>query len=132
MGVEEENLLHSAVARIEGDAFFMASVLAAYRLEFQIGDTEIARMLHCSPQDLVNVALCRKPRLEGHREFLSDIRAIAEYAHCDWLELAKLTRAVQSISTLRGLSDGSQQTLLKAARTKRTPGPKPGRPRRRT
>ena len=131
MSVEEEDFLHSAVARIEGDVFFMASVLAAYRREFQIDDPEIARMLHCRPQDLVNVALCRKPRLEDHREFLSDIRVIAEYAHCDWSELAKLTRAVQSLSTLRALADGSQRTLLKAARPKRTPGPKPGRPRRR-
>jgi hypothetical protein len=128
----EEHLLRSAIARIEGDGYFMASVLAAYRHEFQTGDSEIARLLNCGPEDLVNLALCRTPRMEDDKEFASDIQAIAQYADCDWLELAKLTRTVQSISTLRRLGEGSQKRLLKAARPKRATGLKSRRPRRKT
>jgi hypothetical protein len=115
----ESDILGKAMTRLERDDFFMASVLAAYRLEFGVSEADIARQLHCTAQDLILVGLCRRPRADDLQSFVSDLNAIAKYARCDSVELAKIARAVDAVATLRRLGGGSQQTLLKAARPKR-------------
>lgn len=127
---ENGELLGAAVARLEDDAFFMASVLAAYRKEFGVSEVDIARQLRCTAEDLIVLGLCRKPRVDNHHDFASDLKAIAKYAHCDLGELAKVARAVDALATLRRLGAGSQQTLLKAARPKPPTNRKRKSPRR--
>ncbi len=119
MTSENGDLLSAAVARLEDDDFFMASVLAVYRKLFGVTDGGIAHQLGCGAEDLIVLGLCRKPRVDNHLDFASDIKAIAKYAHCDFAELAKIARAVDAVSTLNRLGSGTQQTLLKAARPKR-------------
>lgn len=110
--------LRAAVARLEGDPFFMASILAGYRSEMRLSDQQLAKNLVCSVEALMSLALCRAPRLEDAHLFLSDIQAIAKYAGCDWKELVRVVRTVQSLTTLRRFAGMPENQLLKAARDK--------------
>lgn len=130
MNSENGDLLGAVVARLEDDAFFMASILAAYRKEFGVSEADMARQLRCAAEDLVVLGLCRKPRVNNQQDFASDLKAIAKHTHCDLGELAKIARAVDALTTLRRHGSGSQQTLLKAARPKRPTSPNRKSPRR--
>lgn len=123
--------LRAAIARLEGDPFFVASILANYRAEFHLSDQQIAKALNCSSQALTNLALCRTPRSGDEGLFLSDIQTIAKYVGCDWKELAKIVRTVQSLATLKRLSEAAEHQLLKAARDKRRDKNDPDKPKSR-
>lgn len=112
------NELRAAAARLEGDPFFMASVLANYRTEFRLDDKQLAKALNCKVEALTSLAFCRTPRLDDEKLFLSDLQEIARYVDCDWNELARVVRSVQSLATLKRFSGMSEVQLLKAARDK--------------
>lgn len=118
--------LKAAAARLESDPFFMASILAEYRSQMRLNDQQLARNLRCASEGLINLALCRTPRLDDSRAYLADIQAIAEYVGCDWRELAKIVRTAQSLTTLKRFNGLPEQQLLKAARDK-PHSPKPGK-----
>jgi hypothetical protein len=123
--------LRAAVARLEGDPFFMASVLAAYRTALRLHDRHIAKALDCNVEALTSLAFCRTPRLDDEKLFLSDIQAIAKYVRCDWGELASMIRTAQSVSTLKRFSGGPEDQLLKAARDKHGDHDDPDKPKSR-
>src|SRR6266581_194839 len=108
--------LRAAAARLEGDPFFMASVLAEYRSQMRLNDQQLAKALSCTAQALTTLALCRTPRLDDAESFLADVQTIAKYAECDWRELAKVVRTVQSLGTLKRFTGMPESQLLKAAR----------------
>lgn len=123
--------LRAAAARLEGDSSFMASALAGYRAELQLNDQQLAKMLDCSVDALTSLALCRTPRLDDEKLFLSDVHAIAKYVGCDWQELAKVVRTTQSLRTLKQFIGTSEDQLLKAARDKHSDRNDPDKPKSR-
>ncbi len=131
MRLESDSVeLRAAATRLEGDPFFMASVLADYRTALRVNDQYIAKALGCNVEALTSLAFCRTPRLDDEKLFLSDVQAIAKYVGCDWGELARLIRTAQSISALKRLTGGAEDQLLKAARDKHDDPDKP-KPRKR-
>lgn len=110
--------LCAAAARLEGDPFFMASALADYRTELRLNDQQLAKALDCNVEALTSLAFCRTPRFDDEKLFLSDIQAIAKYVGCDWKELARVVRTVQSLATLKRFAGAPEDQLLKAARDK--------------
>ena len=110
--------LRAAATRLEGDSFFMASALADYRNEFRMNDQQLAKMLDCDVAALTPLAFCRTPRLDDEKVFLSEVQAIAKYVGCDWKELARVVRTMQSLATLKRFSGVPEDQLLKAARDK--------------
>lgn len=123
--------LRAAAARLEGDGFFMASALASYRAEFGLNDQQLAETLDCNVEALTTLAFCRAPRLDNEKLFLSDVRAIADYADSDWEELARIVRKVQSLGTLRRFEGTAEDRLLKAARDKHSGPEGPYKPKSR-
>ena len=123
--------LRAAVARLERDSFFLASTLASYRAQFRSNDQQLAKMLSCNAEGLMSLALCRTPRLEDEKMFLMDIQKIAKYANCDWAELAKIVRTVQSLTTLKRFAGATEDQLLNAARDKLPTSDDPDKPRSR-
>lgn len=110
--------LQALVARLEGDPFFMASVLAEYRSQMRLNIQQLAGNLRCTGEALTNLALCRTPRLDDPKSYLADIQEIAKYAGCDWRELAKVVRTAQSLATLKRFGGMPEHQLLRAARDK--------------
>lgn len=110
--------LRAAAARLEGDPFFMASALADYRSEMRLTDRQLANALDCRVEALTTLALCRIPRFDDEKLFLSDVQTISKYVGCDWKELAKIVRTVQSLATLKRFTGMPEDQLLKAARDK--------------
>ena len=110
--------LRAATARLERDPSFMASALADYRAELRLNDQQLAKALDCNVEALTSLALCRTPRLDDEKLFLSDVQAIAKYAGCDWKELVRVVRTVRSLATLKRFTGAPEAQLLKAARDK--------------
>lgn len=117
--------LRAAATRLERDSFFMASIFADYRTALRLNDQQIAKALDCNIADLTSLALCRTPRLNDEKLFLSDVQAIANYIGCDWGELAKIIRIARSVSTLTRYKGRPESQLLKAARDKHEDPDKP-------
>lgn len=110
--------LRAATARLERDPSFMASALADYRAELRLNDQQLAKALDCNVEALTSLAFCRTPRLDDEKLFLADVQAIAKYVGCDWKELARVVRTVQSLTTLKRFTGTPEDQLLKAAREK--------------
>jgi hypothetical protein len=123
--------LRAAAARLEGDSSFLASALAGYRAELRVSNQQLAQMLDCSVDALTSLAFCRTPRLNNEKLFLSDVQAIAKYVDCDWQELAKVVRTMQSLGTLKQFVGTSEDQLLKAARDKHGDHNDPNKPKSR-
>ncbi len=123
--------LRAAAARLEGDPFFMASVIADYRTALRLNDQHIAKALDCNVEALTSLAFCRTPRLDDEKLFLSDVQAIAKYVGCDWGELARMIRTAQSVSALKRFTVGPEDQLLKAARDKHGDHDDPDKPKSR-
>jgi len=110
--------LRAAAARLAADPFFMAWALANYQMELRLNDQQLAKALECDIDALTTLALCRTPRVGDEKLFLSDVQAIAKYVRCDWKELAKIVRTVQSLVLLKRFNGTPEVQLLKAARDK--------------
>jgi hypothetical protein len=123
--------LRAAAARLESDSLFMASTLAHYRTELRLNDQQLAKALGCNVEALTSLALCRTPRVEDEKLFLSDVQAIAKYAGCDWTELAKVIRIAQSLGTLKRFTGARADQLLKAARDRHGDHEDPDKPKSR-
>jgi hypothetical protein len=118
MLVVDGDELSAAIARLEKDPFFLASTFATYRIEYDVTDAQLAKVLDCDVETVKRLSLCRAPRVEGKNLFVSDVRAVAKYASCDWVGLSRVVRAAQAISTLKRFGATSDSQLLKAARDK--------------
>jgi hypothetical protein len=60
------------------DGTFTGPLLARYKEAHQLDDQALVRLLGCSEEDLVHLALCGRPRLD---QFASDVSRIAEHVH---------------------------------------------------
>lgn len=119
-GHSDTTNLRVVVTRLERDPDFMAWALSVYRNGSRLSDLELARELVCDEGALVKLALCRMPHMsEDAQKIQSDVVAIAKYAGCSWQELLRVIRTSMSLSTLQKFSQSGDDTLLKAARSKR-------------
>jgi hypothetical protein len=91
--------LQALARRAEGEAFFLASLLAAYALTEGLDDTGLATALGCSGEDLTMLRLCRAPR-SAAEEFWDDVLRIAERFR---LEPGRLAEVVKRGSVVRRL-----------------------------
>jgi hypothetical protein len=113
-----------AARRMEGDVFYMASALAAYRAIEGLDDESLAARLSCDVDDLPSLALCRRPDPTSPR-FQAEVQRIADYAGVQPLALVRLLRAVNTGNALRGqrTSLPDNRGLLAAARDHEEPEP---------
>src|SRR5688500_10899530 len=113
-----------AARRMEGDAFYMASALAAYRAIEGLDDEALAALLGCGAGDLPSLALCRRPHPKSPR-FQAEVQGLAEYAGVQPLALVRLLRAVNTSNALRTqrTSLPDNRGLLAAARDHEQPEP---------
>jgi len=124
--------LRAAVARLEGDPFFMASVLADYRTALRLNDQHIAKALGCNVEALTSLAFCRTPSFKTMKSFfLSDVQAIANYVG---LRLGRArendTHSAIGLDT-KTVHRGGRRSVLKAARDKQGDGDNPDKPKSR-
>lgn len=100
--------------------FFVAGALSEYQSLKHMDSEQLAAFLGCSQQDLLKLALCRKPNTETPSNFRKDVERIASYAGVDRTCLAQLFREVESLSSLRSAPQNanttSAQCVLVAAR----------------
>jgi len=97
--------------------FFLASVLEAYRQMNDMSSEEFARFLGCSQEDVVRLALCRRP-IAHSPTFLSDIDHLARRFAFPGERLIQIIREVDAIQALRDHFNAVQEKkhLLMAAR----------------
>lgn len=118
-----EALVHAS-RRAEQQPFFLASVLAAYRTAHQFDDARLADMLGCTPDDLIRLALCRRPAPESAR-FSAEIDHLARRFGLRGDRLAAMIRQVDALTALaQHLQTAAPATaLLRAARDRTDPAP---------
>ena len=73
-------------------ASFMASLLAIYQAQEELGDAELAQFLEMHVERLPLLALCRRPRIDAGN-WDSDIEQIATYTKVNAARLAQLVQA---------------------------------------
>ena len=106
--------LKALAARVEGDPFFLASVLSAFARSEDLDDPGLTAALGCAPGDLTMLRLCRAPRVEGN-ESREDVTRIAERYGIDperLGEVVKRGRVVRRLPAGEPADDG----FLMAAR----------------
>jgi hypothetical protein len=110
----DDRALARLAARAEGDAFFMASALAAYRAFAHLDEVQLAAWLRCSARSLARLALCRRP--EGESAMFGDeVRQIADYVGADAGRLVQLLRTTENVAVMRATAPSA----LMAARDRR-------------
>lgn len=114
--------LARAAQRAEQQPFFLASVLAAYRATHQLDDASLADLLGCAPDDLVRLALCRRPAPESAR-FSAEVDHLARRFGLHGDRLAAIIRQVDALTALaQHLQTAAPATgLLRAARDRTNP-----------
>jgi len=103
--------LARAAKRLEADARFMASALAAANGGSWDQDF-VAHHLNCSPKVAVDVSLCLRPSGTSTR-FRTDLKHIADATGIAVDRIARLIREAEAVEALRG---DSKQEFLAAAR----------------
>ena len=97
---DNNSVLARAAARAEGDPFFLAAALAAYRADAELDNAALAAELGCAESALPRLSLCRWPRGDSPM-FREDVNRIAAYTGVNAARLARLLRAVDAASALR-------------------------------
>jgi hypothetical protein len=103
--------LEPLARRVEGDPFFLASVLAEYARSEGLDDAGLAAALGCRPAALTDLRLCRAPGMEP-REFKADVVRVAEHFGLEPVRLAEIARRGQTLQRARAAAAGA--TLLAA------------------
>src|SRR5215467_721933 len=103
------------VSRARSDEFFLGKALSHYQVASHIDDASLAAELHCAPEALSRLALCRWPDDRG-RKFAQEVRGIATFVPCDPDALIRLLRHVAAVHGFQERSVGSTDGLLLAAR----------------
>jgi hypothetical protein len=99
--------------RLEADAFFLASALAAYAQGEQLDDDALAEVLGVMPTDILDLKMCRSPR-SPPLEFRADLNRLAERFDADPQRLAAVVRRGQCLLALRGSPSMQHGTVLAA------------------
>lgn len=116
-----DEMLERAVARVADDEAFVASALHDWgggHLDLE----KAASFLGCTPNAVVQLALCRRP-VGTSKSFRQDVAQIAAHVCVDETRLLELLREASSIAAFRK-ADGAQ--MLAAARDDRGPKDKGG------
>jgi hypothetical protein len=92
--------LEALARRVEGDPFFLASVLSAYAGGERLDDGGLAAALGCRPADLPRLRLCRAP-CETAPGFGADVDNISAHFGLDAGRLAAVVRRGQWVLRLR-------------------------------
>jgi len=101
--------------RASDDAFFLGRALAEYKQFHDINDDALAVILECKLEDVLKLDLCRLPD-DQSPGFQSDVRRIADFASCNFINLVQILREVASVTSLQTLRGDASTSLLMAAR----------------
>lgn len=104
--------LDTLARRVENEPFFLASTLALFARSEALDDVALCRFLHCPPERLSMLRLCRTPK-EDPSGFQRDVQQIAERFGIDASALAEAVRRGQALQRLRQTATASG-TLLAA------------------
>jgi hypothetical protein len=112
--------LDALARKVQGDPFFLASLLALYARSEGLDDGGLAAALGCPPGKLTELRLCRAPRPDpaGFREDVAGIAA--EFG----LDADRLAGAVMRGRAIReiGAAPAGGRGFLMAARDEQPPG----------
>jgi hypothetical protein len=108
--------LRRARRRAESNAFYLAGVLVLYQEAEGMSDVDLARYLGCAQEDLVRLALCRRPGLAPPLTFADDIASLARRFSLSGERLAVLVRHADFLRAMRAGTPEEQETrVLQAA-----------------
>lgn len=107
---EVDPLLEQLAQRLEGNAQFMACVLAKHRRQEGKSHAAQQEMLGVDRLGFVRLALCRKPAAVP-ATFRAHVEKIARYTGADLDPLVQLIRRVDAVESmeLRGIAPGAER-----------------------
>lgn len=109
--------INALAQRLRTDQFFLASALNDYATSEQMDDAALAAALHCSPETLTSLFLCRRPQPEPPA-FRQDVDAIATRFSVRADVLAEAVRRADALVALRqdtsAITAASGGTLIAA------------------
>jgi hypothetical protein len=98
--MRKQRSLELAAQRAGQRSFFVASDLQTYRSLHRLGDEELAQWLGCPHEELLKLALCRRPNSMAS-SFREEVERIATYTRSDKMRLAHLFREVDAQAALQ-------------------------------
>jgi len=96
-------------------SFFLGSVLASVATRDHLADEALCSRLHCSPEALVRLRLCRAPDVDAPT-FADDVRRIADYCAADFSTLLATIKDAAISAAVRDASLDNNDGWLMAAR----------------
>jgi hypothetical protein len=105
--------LRALSVRVESDPKFLAHLLRLYADSETMNDERLALELGCPIESLVQVRLCRAPRVSG-ADFHADIERVATRFGVRVERLAEAARRGQVLSNLQTTSGSAAANLLAA------------------
>jgi hypothetical protein len=105
--------LERLARRVEGDPFFLASVLVEYAHGEGLDDAGLALELGCRAGDLTALRLCRAPR-PAPADFRADVQEVASRFALDPTRLMDLVRHGEALRRLREGAAGAAGFLMAA------------------
>src|SRR3712207_2038561 len=88
-GARRSEVVRRAALALEGNPYVLASTLAMYRRQHGLDETALAAWLGLSPEQLLALALCRRPDPADPR-FPARLASLAEHVGCGVGTLAAL------------------------------------------
>lgn len=105
-----------AAERARDDPFFLAGILETYRTMNKMSLEALTAFLGCAPDDVVRLALCRRP-LSGSSTFLKDVDHLAQRFAFPGERLIAIIREVEAMQAFRDhFAKAQDRNLLMAAR----------------
>jgi hypothetical protein len=101
--------------KAKSNAYFLAATLQIFAQSREFDDAKLCEYLQCDSQTLLNLRLCRTPRLDAEG-FQRDIEQICQRFGVHSKMLAKMVREVQAILPFRESQVASNPEFLLAAR----------------
>ena len=117
--VNDDALFKRMIERVRGNADYLGWIFGRYAEIENKNDSEIARLLGLSIQDLHRLHLCLRPR---PAYFIQDVRHIAQSFAIEAAVLSRLVRHVESLEEMKDAADtdvASDAGLMVAARARK-------------
>ena len=106
--------------RAEDEPFFLASTLALFARSEELDDESLGRFLHCPPESMAMLRLCRTPDEEA-AAFQREVQQIAERFGVNADALTEAVRRGQALQRLQ--KTAARGTLLAARDAEEEPLP---------